>query len=140
MPKIYHSGLLVVGDAASQVKPTTGGGVVFGLVCAKIAAEIASKAVTEGDLSEKSLSKYQSKCKEAIGFDLKAMHLLRRKINRMSDEDVGRVFRIWKKFDVAEALERVGDLDYQGKSMLRFVGSPKALLGLTYSFLSTPLP
>jgi digeranylgeranylglycerophospholipid reductase len=140
MPKIYHNGLLIVGDAASQVKPTTGGGVVFGLTCAKIAGEIASRAVDEGDCSERFLSKYQSGCIEAVGFDLAVMRLLRRRINGLSDEEVGRVFRIWRKFDVADALEKVGDLDYQGRSLLKVAKRPKALLGLAYSFFSTLFP
>lgn len=35
--RTYSSGFLVVGDAASQVKPTTGGGIVFGLACGRLA-------------------------------------------------------------------------------------------------------
>ena len=40
----YADGFLAVGDCASQVKPTTGGGVIFGLTCAREAAEVASQA------------------------------------------------------------------------------------------------
>ena len=43
--RTYANGFLAVGDCASQVKPTTGGGVIFGLTCAKIAAETASEAI-----------------------------------------------------------------------------------------------
>ena len=39
--KAYANGFLAVGDVASQVKPTTGGGVIFGLTCGEIAAEVA---------------------------------------------------------------------------------------------------
>ena len=39
--KTYANGFLTCGDCASQVKPTTGGGVIFGLTCAKIAAQTA---------------------------------------------------------------------------------------------------
>ncbi len=49
--KTYADGFLAVGDCASQVKPTTGGGVIFGLTCAKIAAETASQAMQHGDVS-----------------------------------------------------------------------------------------
>ena len=139
MPKTYHEGLLVVGDAASQVKPTTGGGVIFGLTCAKIAGEIAAKAIASNDQAEGTLSEYQSKCKEAVGFDLTAMRMIRRKLDNMSDEKIERAFKIWRRFDVPEALERVGDLDYQGRSLLKVAKSPKALLGVTYSFLTTLL-
>ena len=34
--RTYADGILTVGDAASQVKPTTGGGIVFALACGKI--------------------------------------------------------------------------------------------------------
>ena len=47
----YADGFLAVGDCASQVKPTTGGGVIFGLTCAKVAAEVASQALKQGDVS-----------------------------------------------------------------------------------------
>ncbi|MEM3151596.1 MAG: DUF47 family protein, partial [Candidatus Bathyarchaeia archaeon] len=40
IPKFYSNGFLAVGDVASQVKPTTGGGVILGMTCAKIAAEV----------------------------------------------------------------------------------------------------
>ena len=43
--RTYANGFLALGDCASQVKPTTGGGVIFGLECAKIAAETASEAI-----------------------------------------------------------------------------------------------
>ena len=47
----YADGFLAVGDCASQVKPTTGGGVIFGLTCAKVAAEVASQALKQDDVS-----------------------------------------------------------------------------------------
>ena len=49
--KAYANGFLAIGDCASQVKPTTGGGVIFGLTCAKIAAETANEALQKGDVS-----------------------------------------------------------------------------------------
>ena len=46
--RTYGNGFLACGDCASQVKPTTGGGVIFGLTCAKIAAQTASEALQTG--------------------------------------------------------------------------------------------
>ncbi len=43
------AGLLAVGDAAGQVKPTSGGGIYPGLVAAKIAGGVAAAAAMEGD-------------------------------------------------------------------------------------------
>ena len=49
--RAYSDGFLAVGDCASQVKPTTGGGVIFGLICAREAAEVAGQAINQGDFS-----------------------------------------------------------------------------------------
>ncbi|GAH60574.1 unnamed protein product, partial [marine sediment metagenome] len=38
LPRTYSDRMIVVGDAAGQVKPTTGGGIYYGLLCADIAA------------------------------------------------------------------------------------------------------
>ena len=38
LSRTYAERLIVVGDAAGQVKPTTGGGIYYGLLCADIAA------------------------------------------------------------------------------------------------------
>ncbi len=46
--RTYANGFLAIGDCASQVKPTTGGGVIFGLTCAKIAAQTANEALQKG--------------------------------------------------------------------------------------------
>jgi len=40
LPKTYRERMIAVGDAAGQVKPTTGGGIYYGLLCADMAAEV----------------------------------------------------------------------------------------------------
>ena len=55
IPKSYTDRVLVVGDAAGQVKPTTGGGIYYGLICADIAANTLYKALKQDNLSAKAL-------------------------------------------------------------------------------------
>jgi len=57
--KAYGNGFLLVGDAASLIDPFSGEGVGNGLWSGKIAAQVLDKALAEGDVSEKSLSRYQ---------------------------------------------------------------------------------
>ena len=64
--RAYANGFLAVGDCASQVKPTTGGGVIFGLTCAKIAAETAAQAIKTGDVSSGTLQIYQKRCSDLL--------------------------------------------------------------------------
>ncbi len=137
IPQTYSDGLLIVGDAASQVKPTTGGGVIFGLLCSKMAGEVAYEAVESNDLSEAFLSRYQSRWKGAIGFDLRMMGLLRRLLNRLSDRQMDKLISLCRRLEVNRVLEEGGDLDFQGRSLIHTIQHPSMLTIIVYSLFSS---
>jgi len=137
IPKTYWNGLLVVGDAASQVKPTTGGGIVFGLLCSRMAGEVAYDALKSNDFSAGFLSRYQSRWRERIGFDLTAMRQIRKMLNRLPDDKIDRVIELCSKLGVNRILEEIGDLDFQGKSLVRVLQHPTALIIALYSIFSS---
>jgi digeranylgeranylglycerophospholipid reductase len=136
VPKTYSNGLLAVGDAASQVKPTTGGGVIVGLSCSKIAGEVAYEAVKNNDFSETFLSRYQSRWKELVGFDLTVMRQIRKLLNRLSDDKVDKIVDLCARFGVDDVLEEVGDLDFQGRSLIPMIKHPTTLVTMLYFILS----
>lgn len=136
IPRTYWNGLLVVGDAASQVKPTTGGGIVFGMLCSKIAGEVSYDAIESNDFSADFLSRYQSRWRKLIGFDLAAMRQLRKMLNRLPDDKIDRIIGLCSKLGLGRILEEIGDLDFQGKSLVRLIEHPPALIVALYSFLS----
>jgi len=49
--KTYGDRVLVVGDAAGQVKPTTGGGIYYSLLCGEMAADTLHEALDREDLA-----------------------------------------------------------------------------------------
>ncbi|WP_148689269.1 NAD(P)/FAD-dependent oxidoreductase [Methanopyrus sp. SNP6] len=65
--RTYGDGILVVGDAARQVNPVTGGGLHTSLVCGRIAGEVAAEAIEEDDTSATFLKQYQDQWKEEFG-------------------------------------------------------------------------
>ena len=136
IPKTYSNGFLVVGDAASQVKPTTGGGVIFGLTCAREAGEVACEAVKMQDFSEAFLSRYQSRWKRLVGFDLAAMLRMRRMLDSLSDSRIDGMIELCRKLGVDSVLEKVGDLDFQGRSLIPMVKYPGALAVISYFLFS----
>jgi digeranylgeranylglycerophospholipid reductase len=136
IPKTFSDGFLVVGDAASQVKPTTGGGVIFGLTCARIAGEVAYEAVKMQDFSEAFLSRYQSRWKRLVGFDLAAMLRMRRMLNSLSDSRIDRMIDLCRKLGVDSVLEKVGDLDFQGRSLIPMIKYPGTLAVISYFLFS----
>jgi len=128
----YADGFLAVGDCASQVKPTTGGGVIFGLTCAKTAAEVASQALKKGDVSSNFLQNYQKNCNELLNFDFRVMLKLRRFLDSLSDEKLDEMLRVCSKLGVDKALRDVDEIDFQGKMLLTAVRKPAMLAALAY--------
>lgn len=133
--KVYSNGFLAVGDVASQVKPTTGGGVIFGLTCGEIAAEVASIALQKGDVSGEVLSLYQKRCNEALNFDVAFMLRLRRFLNSLSDERWDSVLRFCNRLGVDKALSDVEEIDFQGRMMLQVASKPQMLAASAYFVL-----
>lgn len=134
IPKTYSNGFLAVGDAASQVKPTTGGGLIFGLSCAKEAAEVAYEALERNDFSSKFLSVYQRRCKENFGFDMKVMLTIRRMLNKVSDEKLDEALSLCKRLNLGKALHNIEEIDFQGKTLLQLLPNPRVLPALIYFF------
>lgn len=127
IPKTYANGLLVVGDAASQVKPTTGGGIIFGLLCARIAGRVTYEAIENRDFSEKILSRYQLQWRKLIGFDLAMMLKLRRMLDRLSNDKMDKIINLCTKLEINKILEEAGDADFMGSSLIRMLPNPAAL-------------
>ncbi len=130
--RTYANGFLSVGDCASQVKPTTGGGVIFGLTCAKLAAEVASQALKQDDVSSNFLQSYQKRCSDQLSFDFLVMLRLRRFLNSLSDEQLDEMLRVCGKLGVDKALKDVDEVDFQGKMLLTAVNKPSMIAALGY--------
>jgi digeranylgeranylglycerophospholipid reductase len=135
----YADNMLVVGDAASQVKPTTGGGIVFGLACGKIAGETAAAALKEDNVSASRLRTYETTWRQLIGFDLTAMSWLRRLLYRLPDRQLDRIFGISSEFKADDVLNRTADIDFQGRTLLSLARDPRLFITLvSASVLSVP--
>ena len=124
LARTYSDRLVVVGDAAGQVKPTTGGGIYYGLLCADIAANNLHRALEANDLSARSLADYEREWKRKLGRELKICYWARKFYERLSDRQIDRVFDIIKSNGIDEALLKADDLsfDWHGEVILRLLG------------------
>jgi electron-transferring-flavoprotein dehydrogenase len=68
-------GFMSVGDAAAHVNPTTGGGIPGAAKAGHWAAEIATEAIADGDLSEASLWEYNHRVQTDFGKTFAAMDM-----------------------------------------------------------------
>jgi len=123
LAKTYGERLVVVGDAAGQVKPTTGGGIYYGLLCADIAANTLRRALESDDLSAKNLAHYERGWKRKLGRELRVGYWARRLYERLSDGQVDRIFGIIKSRGIDQALMEAENLsfDWHGEVVLRLL-------------------
>jgi geranylgeranyl reductase family protein len=119
--KTYDERLLVVGDAAGHVKPTTGGGIYYGLLCAEIAADTVNQALLADDLSAKRLSGYEAGWKKTLAKELQIGYLARRIYENMSDSQIERIFRLVRENDFHnEIINSPGfSFDWHGEHVLK---------------------
>ena len=125
--KTFSDGLLIVGDAASQVKSTTGGGIVTGLMCAEIAGRTAAQAIMNQGHSLKILSEYEYRWRKKMGFDLWAMKRFRQMLNGTTNEQLDKIIAICARSNFSSTLQEMKDIDFQGSSLIRMIRKPKFL-------------
>ena len=87
---IVTDGLMLVGDAARQANPLTGGGIINALIAAESAGHVAAEAVATGDVSAKALMPYQKAWHKGEGKINRLSYKLKQAVYRFSDADLNR--------------------------------------------------
>jgi len=130
--ELFKDRTLILGDAASQVKPTTGGGLMIGFECAKIASKIVSKALQMEDKSI--LQEYQDGYKKRFKSELRIQLEVQKIFESLTDEDLDQMFLKLKEGNAEELISKYGDMDTQStiikemiKNRLLFSIVPKLL-------------
>jgi flavin-dependent dehydrogenase len=123
LTRTYGKRVLVVGGAAGQVKPTTGGGIYYGLMAADIAADTLHRALESNSLLAKRLAEYQRKWKVKLGRELRIGYWARKFYEHCGDRQVDQIFGIIKSSGLDEALLNVGGLsfDWHGEVAIRLL-------------------
>lgn len=92
LQKTYFPRTLLIGDAAGQVKPWSGGGVIYGLTCAGIACDVIGRAFEEKKFSEDFLREYEDRWRKEIEKQIKFGLMFRELYKDMGREDVENMF------------------------------------------------
>jgi len=128
IPKTCLHGFIAVGDVAGQTKPTTGGGVVTGGICASVAARAAVSAVEKHDTSLEFLSQsYEFQWRKLLGNELSTMSNARRIYNMLSDSTLDELFKIVLKENLMDEIEASGDMDFQASILLKLAKKPSVM-------------
>jgi digeranylgeranylglycerophospholipid reductase len=88
----YFDRALLVGDAAAQTKPWSGGGVVYGLTCAGHAARTLKEAFDKGELSGKALAGYEQAWRAELERPIQMGLMARELYRNMDNRQLGELF------------------------------------------------
>ncbi len=131
--KTVTDGVMLVGDATGQVKPTSGGGIYMGAVCAKIAGEIAARASRK----EAELEEYEKRWRSAVGRELAIGMRIHKSLGKLSDENLNEFVAFLNKPEVREVITEYGDMDHPSILLQKLIKSGDKrqlikLLGVTF--------
>lgn len=126
--KIVKDRAILIGDSASQVKPTTGGGLIIGFKCAKIASDIVYEAINSKNMNI--LKNYQKKYKKMYKNELSMQLKVQKTYKSLSDDDLDSVILKMKEKEIGKIVSEYGDLDSQSVIMKEIIKS-----GLLFSIL-----
>jgi digeranylgeranylglycerophospholipid reductase len=136
--KMVDNGIMVVGDAARQVNPATGGGMKFGIRAGIIAGMVAADAAKSGDCSAKFLSAYEKQWRKEFGRRFKAFEIFKELIEEMPDEKLDKLCEDIGTREVPGDIDSSTDLGSMGLKMIWPVlkNYPKIILKLGKFFPS----
>lgn len=86
--------VILVGDAARQIDPLTGGGITNAIIAGKIAGKVIAKAVKEKNFSKEFLMEYDRKWRERMEEQMYRDYIAKEKAVQLSDETFDKLFDV----------------------------------------------
>ena len=131
MNKSAFKSVLLLGDAAGQVKATTGGGIVMLLTAAKHASNCVKLSFKQNNFSKRFIKKhYEKPCLRTIGKELKLHSAIRLILERLTNEDFEVFFKIVKENKIEHIITLYGDMDFPKDLIFKLLKKP-----LVFTFL-----
>ena len=123
--------ILVTGDAAGLVKPTTGGGIYYGLLTGRLAAEVLAERLATDALDARSLHAYEQRWRQRLGSEIRAGLSFRAVATRLSDRAIDALIDIARADGIVPLLKQTADFNWHAaaaKSLLRHPSVRRVLI------------
>ncbi|MGY5875077.1 MAG: NAD(P)/FAD-dependent oxidoreductase [Candidatus Thorarchaeota archaeon] len=131
--------MMVVGDAAGQVKATTGGGVVVGGTAAKIAGKVASRILNNSSITKIDCTQYDRAWRSRLMSEFRAMHLAQKALSILSDRGLDVLIKGVDDLGLLDVIRSEGDMDMQRRVITRLLSDPR-MIGLGLSIARYIIP
>lgn len=121
LPRTSGERILVVGEAAGQVKTTTHGGIYYGLICSRIAVETLKEAFEKGKFSSQILRNYDKRWKGLLEREIKSGYWLKKFYSRINDSQIDELFRIAISDGIMDIVHQKARFDWHGELIATLV-------------------
>lgn len=121
--RAVHGNMALVGDAAAQVKASTGGGIIFGCLCAEELADAIKK---------EDLSLYEKNWRKKYEKDLKNHLLVRKFLDRTNYDEL---FKTVKEKKIDSLIEKHGDMENIRTLRNEIMKKPSSWLSFAKAFV-----
>jgi len=121
MSKTYGERVLAIGEAAGQVKTTTGGGIYFGLLCSEIAARVILKRFQEGIFSESRMAEYEKSWKKALQKEIRIGYYARKLCAKLTDSQIESLFRVIQTDGFLPLVRERGNFDWHSDLLVQLM-------------------
>ncbi len=139
MNKVAFNNVLLLGDAACQVKATTGGGIIMLLTSAKYAASCIIKCFKTNNFSKKFIKRnYERPCASTVGKQLKIHYIIRNLLEYFTIKDYDKFFQIIKNSNVEYLISIYGDMDSPRELILKLLKNPSIFIFMIRFVLTHP--
>lgn len=128
LKKTYISNVMLVGDSAAQVKPTSGGGIYTGILCGNHCSNVAIEALEKNIFISQFLKKYHKKWTADIGKELFLGMKFRNIFKSLSDKEFDKYIEKFSDSKLVEIISKYGDIDYPSKLIRPLLLKAPALL------------
>ena len=126
--KTVTDNIMLAGDAAAQVKPTSGGGIFPGLSCAEICSDVAIDSIKLNNFSADFLKKYQKLCLNPVGKELSKGYRFRSIFKSLSDTQMDKYISKFSDLSIVKIINKFGDIDYPSKLVKPLIRKTPLLL------------
>lgn len=135
LKKTTDSHVMLVGDAAAQVKPASGGGLYPGLLCARHCVTVASQAIHKDRFTADELEEYHARWTRDIGHELSLGMRFRGLYTQFTDQQLNHYIEKFNTEKIRDVINTYGDIDYPTKLALPLLRTSPSLLSLLPSML-----
>ena len=118
VPRTYTDRVVAVGDAAGLVKPTTGGGIYYGLVSGAIAADVLDGALRDDQLGEARLKQYETAWRARLGAEIRTGLAFRSLVARLNDRAIDSLVELARIDGIVPLLKQTADFNWHRRSAL----------------------